>query len=206
MGGIKTKREQWLESELKFERSKRGLNGKKKRRAATVVYNSEKNTDTIGVALKYREQLVANATRAEKILLNKIKKSVYADDFSFQHIIYIKSQTGRIKKFYIADFVILSKNIIIELDGDYHNDLKQMKNDAKRTFDLEKEGYVIIRVKNEMIENHTDCEYVFNRIEEESKYITSDKVSERNKFIDEKIKQTVGERMTLKEAERILFY
>lgn len=100
----------------------------------------------------------------------------------------------------------MSKNIIIELDGGYHGGLKQMKSDTRRTLDLEKEGYVIIRVKNEMIENHADCEYVFNRIEEESKYITSDKVSERNKFIDEKIKQTVGEGMTLKEAERILFY
>ena len=57
---------------------------------------------------------------------------------------------------YIADFVCLSKKVIIELDGGYHQLPQQQISDAERTYWLEGKGYKVIRFPNEEIINHID--------------------------------------------------
>ena len=55
---------------------------------------------------------------------------------------------------YIADFICLKKKLVVEVDGDYHNDPMQQQNDQMRTDYLERKGYTVIRFKNEEIGNN----------------------------------------------------
>ena len=49
---------------------------------------------------------------------------------------------------YIADFYCAKAKLVIELDGDYHGDTLQMKEDAARTKDLERMGLYVLRFQN----------------------------------------------------------
>ena len=69
----------------------------------------------------YKHILEVNATYAERLLKTFLTGKI---DFEFQKIIYTDN-----KHFFIADFYIPSKNLIIELDGEYHNDAKQQDKD-----------------------------------------------------------------------------
>src|SRR5574344_1189704 len=60
-------------------------------------------------AERYKHILEVNATYAEKLLKTFLTGKI---DFEFQKIIYTDN-----KHFFIADFYIPSKNLIIELDG-----------------------------------------------------------------------------------------
>jgi very-short-patch-repair endonuclease len=44
---------------------------------------------------------------------------------------------------YFADFACVSRKLVIEIDGEHHDD--QIAADAKRTADLEREGWRVIR-------------------------------------------------------------
>ena len=44
--------------------------------------------------------------------------------------------------------------MVVEVDGDYHNDPMQQQNDQMRTDYLERKGYTVIRFKNEEIGNN----------------------------------------------------
>ena len=72
-------------------------------------------------AERYKHILEVNATYAERLLKTFLTEKI---DFEFQKIIYTDN-----KHFFIADFYIPSKNLIIELDGEYHNDAKQQDKD-----------------------------------------------------------------------------
>ena len=73
------------------------------------------------IAEYYKHILEVNATYAEKLLKTFLTGKI---DFEFQKIIYTDN-----KHFFIADFYIPSKNLIIELDGEYHDDAKQQEKD-----------------------------------------------------------------------------
>ena len=73
------------------------------------------------IAEHYKHILEVNATYAERLLKTFLAGKI---DFEFQKIIYTDN-----KHFFIADFYIPSKNLIIELDGEYHNDAKQQDKD-----------------------------------------------------------------------------
>ena len=49
---------------------------------------------------------------------------------------------------YIPDFYCAKAKLVIELDGDYHGDTLQMKEDAARTKDLERMGLYVLRFQN----------------------------------------------------------
>ena len=74
------------------------------------------------IAEYYKHILEVNATYAEKLLKIFLTGKI---DFEFQKIIY----TDNKKHFFIADFYIPSKNLIVELDGEYHDDVKQQDKD-----------------------------------------------------------------------------
>jgi len=57
---------------------------------------------------------------------------------------------------YVVDFVCLSKKLVIELDGGYHNELQQMKKDIIRQNFIENKGYKIIRFWNSEITKNID--------------------------------------------------
>ncbi len=53
---------------------------------------------------------------------------------------------------YVVDFCCLNLKLIVEVDGSGHLHPKQLKKDKKRTDDLEKWGYHIIRFFNNEID------------------------------------------------------
>ena len=85
---------------------------------STKPYKEEPKENT---AEYYKHILEVNATYAERLLKTFLAGKI---DFEFQKIIYTDN-----KHFFIADFYIPSKNLIIELDGEYHDDAKQQEKD-----------------------------------------------------------------------------
>ena len=105
----------------------------------------------------YKHILEVNATYAERLLKAFLTGKI---NFEFQKIIYTDN-----KHFFIADFYIPSKNLIIELDGEYHDDAKQQEKDIWRTKILKSLGYKVIRFKNKQITESKDLFWVLNIIE-----------------------------------------
>jgi len=87
-----------------------------------------------------------NPTEAESVLWNMIKGCRLGQDFKRQHAIGC----------FIADFVCLTSNLIIELDGGYHSLPKQQVSDEERTRWLENQGFKVIRFANEEVIGNTD--------------------------------------------------
>ena len=78
-------------------------------------------------------------TFVETYLWEHIRQEQLEVDFRRQHII----------SDYIVDFVCLDKMLVIEVDGAYHAERKQMEDDEVRTAHLEQLGFRVIRFKNE---------------------------------------------------------
>jgi len=92
-----------------------------------------------GLIGEYRKDLKNNPTEAENILWKFLKAKQLGAKFRRQHVV------GR----YIADFICLSKKLIIEVDGKIHQ--SQQDEDAQRTEYLNEKGYKVIRFTNEQI-------------------------------------------------------
>lgn len=120
---------------------------------STKPYKEEPKENT---AEYYKHLLEVNATYAERLLKKFLTGKI---DFEFQKIIYTDN-----KHFFIADFYIPSQNLIIELDGEYHDDTKQQDKDIWRTKILQSFGYRIIRFKNKQITESKDLSWVLNII------------------------------------------
>lgn len=121
---------------------------------STKPYKEESKENT---AEYYKHILEINATYAEKLLKAFLTGKI---DFEFQKIIYTDN-----KHFFIADFYIPSKNLIIELDGEYHDNAKQQEKDIWRTKILKSLGYRVIRFKNKQIIESNNLFWVLNIIE-----------------------------------------
>lgn len=102
-----------------------------------------------------REQRIKQANqRADKMRKNpswleKIMISFLNDRnvrYQFQRIFCILSNSNNISRYYIADFYIPDKNLIVEVDGKFHDD--QIEKDDKRTMDIKNHypGIELIRV------------------------------------------------------------
>ena len=84
-----------------------------------------------------------NETIAEKLLWEKLRNNQLGGlKFRRQHPVNI----------YIADFYCHKFKLIIELDGDYHNQEEQKQKDEVRTEVLRLNDLKIIRFKNEEVE------------------------------------------------------
>lgn len=125
---------------------------------STKSYKEEPGEDPKeNTAEYYKHILEVNATYAERLLKTFLTGKI---DFEFQKIIYTDN-----KHFFIADFYIPSKNLIIELDGEYHDNEKQQNKDIWRTQLLYSLGYRVIRFKNKQITESKNLFWVLNIIE-----------------------------------------
>ena len=122
---------------------------------STKPYKEEPKENT---AEYYKHILEVNATYAERLLKTFLAGKI---DFEFQKIIY----TDNKKHFFIADFYFPSKNLIVELDGEYHDNIKQQDKDIWRTRILKSLGYKVIRFKNKQITESNNLFWVLNIIE-----------------------------------------
>lgn len=81
------------------------------------------------------------ATDAEVALWNCLRDDQLGYKFRRQHII----------DKYIADFVCLEKQLVIEVDGAYHAEIGQIEYDKDRTTRLNELGFKVIRLTNEEV-------------------------------------------------------
>ncbi|SNR75792.1 Very-short-patch-repair endonuclease [Lutibacter agarilyticus] len=110
------------------------------------------NSGTFKKAQILREDM----TNSETLLWNKLKdKRLLGCKIRRQHPIGI----------YIVDFYIHKYNLVIEVDGEYHDKQEQIIKDKERTNFLEFNGLKVIRFKNKEVEN--DILSVINQIRNE---------------------------------------
>ena len=92
------------------------------------------------------KEMRENMTESETVLWEALKSKHIGDKFRRQHII------GN----FIADFVCLSKRLVIEVDGGYHTDDTQQGLDEGRAEELKQLGFEVIRFTNEEVLNNLD--------------------------------------------------
>ncbi|WP_250434131.1 endonuclease domain-containing protein [Hanstruepera flava] len=89
-----------------------------------------------------RQELRKNLTPAEAFLWTHIKsRQLKGKRFTKQHSI----------KNYIVDFYCASEKLIIELDGEVHNNPVAQEYDNIRSSHLENLGYTVIRFENKLV-------------------------------------------------------
>ena len=86
-----------------------------------------------------RKALVENPTEAGNILWKHLKGLKTGYKIRRQHVI------GK----YVVDFVCILPKLVIEIDGPIH--LQQIEEDTLRTFDLNDQGFRVIRFTNEEV-------------------------------------------------------
>ncbi|WP_411768235.1 endonuclease domain-containing protein [Winogradskyella sp. A3E31] len=92
-----------------------------------------------------KKELRHNLTPAEAKLWTELKsRQLKGRRFNRQHSI------GN----YIVDFYCASEKLIVELDGDVHNNPIAQDYDLKRTAYLENLGYKVLRFENKMVFDH----------------------------------------------------
>ncbi len=87
------------------------------------------------------ESMRKNPTESESVMWKMLRGKNLDAKFRRQHII------GD----YIVDFVCLDKQLVIELDGGYHNDPEQKELDRQRTNFLQSKGFSVLRFTNEEV-------------------------------------------------------
>lgn len=95
---------------------------------------------------EYAEENRNHPTQAEAAVWSSLKGNNLGAHFRRQHII------GD----YIVDFACLDKKLVIEIDGEYHNEYEQQIDDAQRTAWLEGKGFRVLRFLNSEVLAATD--------------------------------------------------
>jgi UDP-2-acetamido-2,6-beta-L-arabino-hexul-4-ose reductase len=92
------------------------------------------------------ESMRKNPTEAESAMWEMLRGKNLEAKFRRQHII------GD----YIVDFVCLDSQLVVEIDGGYHNDPEQKELDRQRTNFLQSKGFSVLRFTNEEVLGNTD--------------------------------------------------
>ena len=82
-----------------------------------------------------------NATEAEQVLWEHLRRDALGIKFQRQHII------GD----FIVDYLAPNQSLIVEVDGANHYERRQAEDDEQRTDMLERKGYRVIRFSNEEV-------------------------------------------------------
>ena len=96
---------------------------------------------TYNLLKELQKERKKQTTEAERILWEQLKTKQLGAKFRRQHVI----------DEFIVDFVCLSKKLIVEVDGGYHNNKTQKEADDLRTQILSEFGYKVIRFSNEEV-------------------------------------------------------
>ncbi|WP_428225135.1 DUF559 domain-containing protein [Flavobacterium sp.] len=96
---------------------------------------------TYALLKELKNQNKKHPTQAETMLWEHLRNKSIKYKFRRQHIIDM----------FIADFICIEKQLIIEVDGGYHNTAEQKEVDALRTEILNELGYKVIRFTNEEV-------------------------------------------------------
>ena len=110
------------------------------RRKKKLGYETS-SPDRYHILKDYAKENRKEMTLAESILWNELRGMRGDCHFRRQHPIGDFS----------VDFVCLSHNLVIEVDGAYHNESQQMTDDATRTECLNDMGFNVLRFTNDEI-------------------------------------------------------
>jgi cyclase len=91
-------------------------------------------------------ELRNNATHAETLLWGYLKTKPHGFKFRRQHPFSV----------YILDFYCHSLKLVIEVDGKIHSLPDVKENDEQRQALLQKEGLIVLRFNNDVIENRLE--------------------------------------------------
>lgn len=147
--------------------AERGLSTEQKRRQGGEVYDFVFTTNPGKWKLlkEFARENRKNQTRAESVLWEAVRNKNLGYKFRRQHAI------GD----FIVDFVCIEKNLVIEVDGAYHDQQKEY--DDQRTLYLKEFGYNEIRFTNEDVLNNQSA--VVEKIQTELSKSTSPSPRER---------------------------
>ncbi|WP_417871800.1 DUF559 domain-containing protein [Winogradskyella sp.] len=136
------------------------------REDAKVVLNRYQTArpSTYKLMKELQQENKKNSTEAERILWESLRGKNIGFKFRRQHII----------DEFIVDFVNLEKNLVIEVDGGYHNKIEQQEIDEIRTLILNDLGFKVVRFSNEQIIG--DIDSVIKTIEQHLKSLPSGEV------------------------------
>ncbi len=118
-------------------------------------YNDNLHKGANGKLYEFSRELRQVETEAEKVLWEWLRnKKLNGLKFRRQHPL----------SSYIADFYCHEKKLVIELDGAIHETKENMDYDKTRTQQLNEEGIIVVRFRNEEVMN--DIEAVIKKIRE----------------------------------------
>lgn len=104
-------------------------------------YRATANRDNYDLLKENARQMRKKPTEAENAFWELVSAKGLDVKFRRQHVI------GN----FIVDFVCLEKNLIVEIDGGYHDDVEQQIEDNLRTKELKDYGFTILRLQNEEV-------------------------------------------------------
>ena len=125
---------------------------------------NERNRWMVNRCWQFIDEMKDNPTEAEQLLCNALSSSPYKDEFVFQYPIYLYDRKGFMERFYIADFYIPSKHLIIELDGKHHAQKIQHIKDSIRDYQINYMGYTVLRFDNIQIFRDRSCSQILRKI------------------------------------------
>jgi very-short-patch-repair endonuclease len=118
-------------------------------------YNDNLHKGANGKLYEFSRELRQVETEAERTLWELLRnKKLNGLKFRRQHPL----------SSYIADFYCHEKKLVIELDGAIHDTKENMDYDKTRTQQLNEEGIIVVRFRNEEV--MTDIEAVIKKIRE----------------------------------------
>lgn len=113
---------------------------------AKLVGKEYANLHSLFMHRKYNSTPTKSELRVKELLSNEGIR------FQFQKGLFYKK--GKFERFYIADFYLPKKKIIIEVDGSIHNQKKIIENDKRKdAYYTNIRKFKVLRVKNENIEH-----------------------------------------------------
>ncbi len=116
--------------------------------------NNRMHKGALNILYQKARDLRNNSTVAEDILWGFLKTKPHGYKFRRQHPYAI----------YILDFYCHSLKLVIEVDGNIHDDLEVKNNDEIRQKHLEQDGLYVIRFRNDEILKR--FEIVIKKLEE----------------------------------------
>lgn len=112
-----------------------------------ISYNNNLHKNSSGKIYEFAKVLRQRSTVAEQLIWNRIRnKKLSGLKFRRQHPL----------DNYVADFYCHEKKLVIELDGEIHDNKEAISMDANRTFDLSHFEITVTRFKNEEVINNIE--------------------------------------------------
>ena len=129
----------------------------------TESYNDNLHKEAVGKLYQYGRELRKASTKAEKLLWAALRnRNLNGLKFRRQHAL---------DKF-IVDFYCNEKKLVVELDGNVHDEKNNKEYDEARTSMLAGLNIIVLRFKNEEVINN--MKDVLNKISEVANTLSSD--------------------------------